>query len=94
MLPSAAQLSKSFEDLFVMEDWHNFGVDYDKTLMAWYDNFSTAWDTLKSQYSDRFFRMWKYFLLTEAGAFRARRNQVWQIVLSKDGIIGGYQSAR
>lgn len=95
MLPSAAQLGKAIEGLFVMEDWHNFGADYDKTLMAWYRNFSGSWDLLKQKYGERFFRMWKYFLLSSAGAFRARnKNQLWQIVLSKGGIPGGYRSVR
>jgi cyclopropane-fatty-acyl-phospholipid synthase len=94
MLPSVAQLSKAFEKLFVMEDLHNFGNDYDKTLMAWFDNFYNNWNKIKSQDSERFFRMWKYFLLSEAGTFRARRNQLWQMVLSKNGISGGYQSFR
>lgn len=95
MLPSAAQLGKAIEGLFVMEDWHNFGADYDKTLMAWYRNFSDSWDLLKQKYGERFFRMWKYFLLSSAGAFRARnKNQLWQIVLSKGGIPGGYRSVR
>ena len=95
MLPSIAQLGKAIEGLFVMEDWHNFGADYDKTLMAWYENFEANWKQLKSNYDDRFFRMWKYFLLPSAGAFRARcRNQLWQIVLSKKGILGGYNSFR
>jgi len=94
MLPSVAQLSKAFENLFVMEDLHNFGIYYDKTLMAWYNNFANNLDKIKSQDSERFFRMWKYFLLSEAATFRARRNQLWQIVLSKNGIPGGYQSLR
>jgi cyclopropane-fatty-acyl-phospholipid synthase len=93
-LPSMAQLSKTFEDFFVMEDLHNFGADYDKTLMAWYDDFVRNWAKIKSLFSERFFRMWKYFLLSEAGTFRARRNQLWQIVLSSKGIPGGYLSVR
>ncbi len=95
MLPSVAQLSTAIEGLFVMEDWHNFGADYDKTLMAWYNNFANRWSELKNKYSERFFRMWKYFLLSSAGAFRARnKNQLWQIVLSKNGVPGGYCSLR
>lgn len=95
MLPSIAFLGKAIEGLFVMEDWQNFGADYDKTLMAWYQNFQNSWDYLKDKYSDRFYRMWKYFLLSSAGACRARnRNQLWQIVLSKSGIPGGYNSVR
>lgn len=94
MLPSIKQLSQSMEGLFVMEDWHNFSADYDKTLMAWYGNLEKNWDNLKLKYDQRFHRMWKYYLLSCAGSFRARSNQLWQIVLSKNGVIGGYQSTR
>lgn len=95
MIPSIAQIGKATENLFVMEDWHNFGPDYDKTLMAWYENFVINWDQIKDLYSERFFRMWEYFLLSSAGSFRSRkRNQLWQIVLSKNGVPGGYQSVR
>ena len=85
-IPAIAQLSEAMEGLFVMEDWHNFGEDYDKTLMAWNKNFVKAWPKLKDQYSDRFFRMWQYYLLSCAGAFRARDLQVWQIVMTKQGL--------
>ena len=95
MLPSVAQLGRAIEGLFIMEDWHNFGADYDKTLISWYNNFIKGWDELRKRYSERFFRMWKYFLLSSAGAFRARnKNQLWQIVLSKNGVPGGYCSVR
>ncbi|MHB1686738.1 MAG: cyclopropane fatty acyl phospholipid synthase [Ignavibacteriaceae bacterium] len=95
MLPSVAQLGKAIEGLFVMEDWHNIGADYDKTLIAWYDNFKNSWNKIKDNYDERFYRMWEYFLISSAGAFRARsKNQLWQIVLSKNGILGGYQSVR
>ena len=94
MLPSVAQLSKAAEGLFIIEDLHNFGAYYDKTLMSWFNNFKNSWDKLKNKYSERFYRMWKYYLLSCAGSFRARRNQLWQIVLSKNGVLGGYQSVR
>lgn len=95
MLPSVAQLGKAIERLFVMEDWHSFGPDYDKTLMAWYYNFDKNWTNIKNKYSDRFYRMWKYYLLSSAGSFRSRKHsQLWQIVLSKNGVPGGYQSVR
>jgi cyclopropane-fatty-acyl-phospholipid synthase len=92
MLPSAKQISRSLEGLFVLEDWHNFGADYDKTLMHWFDNFRSSWNILKKDYDQRFFRMWKYYLLSCAGSFRARSNQLWQIVLSPSGIPGGYHA--
>ena len=92
MLPSVAQLSDSIEGLFVMEDWHNFGADYDKTLVAWFNNFEKHWPQLKNKYGSRFYRMWKYYLLSFAGAFRARYSQLWQIVLSPEGVAGGYMA--
>jgi len=94
MLPSIAQIGKAHEGLFVMEDWHNFGADYDKTLMAWHSNFEQHWSELKKIYDERFRRMWNYYLLSCAGMFRARSTQLWQIVFSKQGIKRGYLAPR
>lgn len=85
MLPSIAQISNAVEGLFVVEDLHNLGPHYDRTLMAWNRNFQKAWPSLNGKYDDRFKRMWEYYLLSCAGAFRARSNQLWQIVLTKYG---------
>lgn len=90
MLPSIKQLGDAIEDTFIMEDWQNIGAHYDKTLLAWYANFARSWDELKQDYSERFFRMWRYYLLSLAGGFRARKMQVWQVVLSAEGLAGGY----
>lgn len=92
MLPSIQQIAKTIEGIFVMEDWHNFSASYDKTLMAWYHNVVSRWDRLRANYDERFLRMWTYYLLSCAGTFRSRRNQLWQIVLSKRGVTGGYES--
>jgi cyclopropane-fatty-acyl-phospholipid synthase len=94
MLPSAEQIAKATDDLLVLEDWHSVGSDYDKTLMAWYQNFINGWDKIKDNYNERFFRLWQYYLLCSAGSFRARKNQLWQIVFSKNGVKGGYESIR
>jgi len=85
MLPSIAQIAKAMEELFVMEDWHNFGPDYDKTLMCWYQNFNNAWPELKDKYGDRFYRMWRFYLLCSAAGFRSRSQQLWQLVMTKTG---------
>ncbi len=94
MLPSANQITKAAEELFVMEDWHSFGQYYDTTLMHWFKNFDSNWKELKPTYGDHFYRMWKYYLLSAAGSFRSRKNQLWQIVFSKKGVVGGYTSIR
>ena len=89
-LPSLAQITRGIEGSFIVEDLHNFGADYDKTLMAWFANFDRAWPQFKARYGERFYRMWKFYLLSCAGAFRARHTQLWQLVLSPRGIVGGY----
>jgi cyclopropane-fatty-acyl-phospholipid synthase len=96
VLPGPVSLLRAAEGLFVLEDWHNFGAHYDRTLMAWERNFSSRWDDLArtGRYDERFRRMWTYYLLTCAGAFRSRKNQLWQIVFSKKGVPGGYESPR
>lgn len=94
MLPSIQQIGNAIENCFIMEDWHNLSVNYDKTLLAWYANFNRHWESLSKYYDDRFYRMWCYYLLSSAGAFRARWIQVWQIVFSKNGVKEGYNSIR
>lgn len=94
LIPSLRQLSAAMEHVFVVEDLHNFGPDYDRTLLAWHQNFTKHWPELQSGYGERFYRMWSYYLLSSAGSFRARNNQLWQFVLSKKGTPGGYEEVR
>jgi cyclopropane-fatty-acyl-phospholipid synthase len=93
-LPSQAAVAAAFGPRFVLEDWHNFGAYYDKTLFAWHANFAAAWPRFREAYGDRFERMWRYYLLSCAGSFRARHIQLWQLVLSPHGVPGGYASVR
>ncbi|MFH1290211.1 MAG: cyclopropane fatty acyl phospholipid synthase, partial [Nanoarchaeota archaeon] len=83
-LPSLKRITKAAEKLFVIEDIHNFGPDYNKTIMAWEKNFVKNWSKIKHNYDKKFYRMWRYYLLSFAGSFRARNIQLWQIVLSKN----------
>jgi len=94
MLPSAEQIAAGAEGRFVIEDWHNFGADYDRTLLAWRANFDAAWPGLAARYDERFRRMWHYYLAASAASFRTRRNQLWQLVLSPQGVRGGYRAPR
>ncbi|SFD05781.1 cyclopropane fatty acyl phospholipid synthase [Collimonas sp. OK412] len=93
-LPSAKEITQVLEGRFLIEDWHNFGRDYDLTLMAWWDNFERAWPRLSEKYDQRFYRMWKYFILSSAGFFRSGQGQLWQLVLSKRGRSAPYRSIR
>ncbi|MGH8063255.1 MAG: cyclopropane fatty acyl phospholipid synthase [Pseudoxanthomonas sp.] len=94
MLPSAAQIAQATEGLFVIEDWHNFGTDYDRTLQAWRDNVERAWPSLPARYDQRFRRMWRFYLAASMATFRIRNSQLWQVVLSVDGVKDGYLAPR
>ncbi len=93
-LPSLAQIARAAEGLWVIEDFHSFGVDYDRTLMAWSANFERQWPELAPRYGERFHRMWHFWLMASAANFRARKTQLWQIVLSPRGVPGGYRAVR
>jgi cyclopropane-fatty-acyl-phospholipid synthase len=93
-IPSAASIVAAIKNRFIVEDWHNFGPDYDRTLMSWWDNFQSGWSSLQDKYSQHFYRMWKYYLLSCAGFFRAKQGQLWQIVLSKPESNRAYRSVR
>ncbi|HEX4501878.1 MAG TPA: cyclopropane fatty acyl phospholipid synthase [Scandinavium sp.] len=92
-LPSVRQIANASEPYFVMEDWHNFGADYDTTLMAWHSRFLNSWPEIADNYSERFKRMFSYYLNACAGAFRARDIQLWQVVFTR-GAEGGLRVAR
>jgi len=92
-LPSVRQIANASEPHFVMEDWHNFGADYDTTLMAWHERFIASWPEIADNYSERFKRMFSYYLNACAGAFRARDIQLWQVVFSR-GVEHGLRVAR
>jgi cyclopropane-fatty-acyl-phospholipid synthase len=93
-LPSVGQITTAVEGLFVVEDVHNFGTFYDKTLMAWNENFQSNRHEMARRHGERFCRMWEYYLLQSAGAFRCRHISVGQVVLSPHGVRRGYESVR
>lgn len=93
-LPSASQLCQGLEGQLLIEDWENFGADYDRTLMAWWQNFTKAWPELQRDNSSEFYRFWRYYLLSCAGFFRSRQGQLWQLVLSRPERSGVYRSWR
>lgn len=97
-LPTLGQIADSVRGLFQIEDVHNFGPDYARTLTAWEANFRGAWPEIRGAhealFSERFFRMWVYYLGCCNGAFRARNMHLWQVVLSKGQRREAYRSAR
>ncbi|MFO1394306.1 MAG: cyclopropane fatty acyl phospholipid synthase [Steroidobacteraceae bacterium] len=83
---------------FFVEDLHNFGPDYAPTLAAWRANFLGAWDAIRAlapaRFDERFRRMWVYYLECCRGAFAARNNHLWQIVMAGPARTASYQAVR
>ena len=94
VLPSVASIATAAEPVWVLEDVHNFGPDYDPTLLAWHANLEPRWAELGGRYDERFRRMWRFYLLSCAAAFRVRELQLWQIVMRRRGTAEGYDSVR
>ncbi len=94
MLPSMAQIAAAAERLWVIEDWQDFGVDYDRTLLCWSRNVESRWAEIADRYGPRFRRMWRFYLMSSAAGFRARQHRLWQIVMSPQGLVGGYREVR
>jgi cyclopropane-fatty-acyl-phospholipid synthase len=93
-IPERSLVAAELEPQFVVEDWHDFGLDYDRTLMAWLDNFDRAWPALDGIYGERFRRMWRYWLSVSAASFRVRDLHLWQVLLSPNGVLGGLVEVR
>lgn len=93
-IPSRIQIAEASSNILRLEDWHNFGPDYDKTLMAWWENYDAAWPQLESNFDNRFYRMWKYYLHCCAGYFRSRHGELWQLVFSHPDSTAAYEGVR
>lgn len=90
-IPTLRRLVEAIDGKFRIEDWHNFGADYDRTLMAWYENFKSAWPDFSKEFGSQFYRLWSYYLLMFAGVFRARSLNLWQVVLSPNSRKKAYR---
>lgn len=93
-LPSATEVCSASSDHLRLEDWENFGTDYVRTLLAWWDNFNANWWRLQPHFSEGFYRFWRYYLLSCAGYFRSGQGQLWQLVMSRLDSTQMYRSLR
>lgn len=94
LIPSMAQLSAAMEPYFVLEDLHNFGLHYDRTLMEWLNNFKASWPEIQNNYDEQFYRMWVYYLSSCSASFRVRKNNLWQLVMVKKEFPEEYLAVR
>jgi cyclopropane-fatty-acyl-phospholipid synthase len=82
-IPSLKQILNASDTYFEVQHVQNFGLDYEKTLNKWLENFENNWGDIKENYGDRFFRMWRYYLCCCAAAFKVKNLHLLQIVYTK-----------
>jgi len=90
MAPSMQQLTRAAADLFVIEDWENYGHYYVPTLQAWHDNFNRNWDRIRAldgprPFDERFRRMWNFYLMSSRAAFEVEDLHLWHLVMTRYG---------
>jgi len=61
-----------------------FGDSYSQTLRRWSETFNDKWDDISAMgFDERFHRMWNYYLMSCAAAFRAGTCDVTQITMQR-----------
>jgi cyclopropane-fatty-acyl-phospholipid synthase len=94
MAPSMRQLAASAEQLFVIQDWENYGHYYAPTLAAWHENFHRNWEAIASieneqRFDERFRRMFNYYFLSCKAGFETEHIFLWHLVMTKQGLGKG-----
>ncbi len=67
----------------IVTDIEVLRLHYAKTLALWRSNFEAAWDQAASMFSERFCRMWQFYLAGCEATFRYYGMAVFQIQLAK-----------
>lgn len=85
-LPTSAETHAAAEGLLEIVHQDEWGRHYDPTLCAWERNFEeyAVREGLKER-NQALYRMWRYYLLSAAGAFRSGDIALWQMVFKKRG---------
>lgn len=80
-IPNLCDISQNTAKFdLTIEDVHNFGYNYYKTLIAWYNRFKKTHDKNKNPV---FHRMWEYYLLSCAAGFYTKHLYLWQFIITK-----------
>lgn len=84
MLPSKSALIKLADDAGLKcNNMFNFGLDYARTLTIWLDKFNANLPHIqKMGHSDKFIRMWQFYLCACIAGFTSGKTDVMQLELS------------
>ncbi len=83
-VPALSEIVPAIEKSgLLMTDIEVLRLHYAETLAAWRRNFESAWDKAAAMLSERFCRMWEYYLAGCEVGFRQHNLAVFQIQLAK-----------
>ncbi|MCP4002208.1 MAG: class I SAM-dependent methyltransferase [Gammaproteobacteria bacterium] len=93
MLPSDEKLDVHIEESGLTKTGQsNFGLSYARTLELWRKEFLKNWNTIaRLGYSEKFKRMWEYYLCYCEAGFKRGTIDVGHYFLQKDAAIHTYQ---
>ncbi|MGO9545018.1 MAG: class I SAM-dependent methyltransferase [Rhodomicrobium sp.] len=82
--PALSEIAPAIEQSgLLITDIEVLRLHYAETLADWRENFEGAWDRAASLWSERFCRMWQFYLAACEVAFRYHNLAVFQIQLAK-----------
>ncbi|RYF28984.1 MAG: cyclopropane fatty acyl phospholipid synthase [Chloroflexi bacterium] len=93
-VPTMFEVLEPAQKYFAIEDVQNIGPDYDKTLLAWHQNFTKNYSKISDKYDEKFYKMWEYYLLMCAAGFRTRNTHLWQFVMTRHEVSERYDAPR
>ena len=85
LVPSGSDLMDAVENTgLILTDMESLIHHYDKTLKAWLDRFLKNREKARRMYSERFCKMWEFYLASCSAAFRYRDLLVYQLQIVKN----------
>jgi cyclopropane-fatty-acyl-phospholipid synthase len=87
-------LSSAIRGKLMYHHIQNLSISYAKTLKQWHNNFVEHWDTIKksnpSFFTEKFYKMWEFYLLSSMIMFEIKHIQLSQYVFTKRSYPGMY----
>ena len=85
LVPSGSDLVNAVEKTgLILSDMESLIHHYDKTLKVWLERFTKNREIAKKMYSERFCKMWEFYLSSCSASFRYRDLLVYQLQIVKN----------
>lgn len=90
----ASDIFNAIDGMFVMEDWHNMSSDMSETYNAWRENLTEHWPMIRIKHDETLYKMWIYLTSISIAAYKTKKLQLAQVVLTKATFPHQYKAER